>query len=342
MPINVDDSLDLTIKVNNLTVKRYCDGERQYPVTEAVLVSRCIIQTLRDEDIIDVRIPFGDRIEWLDTSNRRNPSIFMDLVVAYTGMFRYQREKDTESFYLATEEDFLAARALFTDKDGEELVKRFTKKERETLEFLVSRPAGITQDDLAEHLQVSRQRAGQIIYGQKGLGGLMQKVAIKEKDLSEMVRLSDDNSRTIRMKIYSLKDYDHFAGFDAVVRLKPQSDESCKSRKDGASIRASTTTESKRDHASNESMKEKEKEERDLSPLSSVESNSSRENEDRTCNTCTKEPDSEANTCTKLSSSFHTCAKCGADLTGHGTVENGGKVYCAKPGCGYPAREGKA
>ena len=32
------------------------------------------------------------------------------------------------------------------------------------------------------------------------------------------------------------------------------------------------------------------------------------------------------------------CAKCGADLTGHSQVETGGKVYCAKPGCGYPAR----
>ena len=32
------------------------------------------------------------------------------------------------------------------------------------------------------------------------------------------------------------------------------------------------------------------------------------------------------------------CAVCGADLVGHGTVEKGGKVYCALPGCGYPAR----
>jgi P4 family phage/plasmid primase-like protien len=32
------------------------------------------------------------------------------------------------------------------------------------------------------------------------------------------------------------------------------------------------------------------------------------------------------------------CAKCGEDLTGKGTVEKGGKVYCAVVGCGYPAR----
>jgi len=33
------------------------------------------------------------------------------------------------------------------------------------------------------------------------------------------------------------------------------------------------------------------------------------------------------------------CAVCGEDLTGKGTVEKGGKFYCPKPGCGYPARE---
>ena len=33
------------------------------------------------------------------------------------------------------------------------------------------------------------------------------------------------------------------------------------------------------------------------------------------------------------------CAKCGEDLTGHGQITKGDKVYCAKVGCGYPARE---
>ena len=33
-----------------------------------------------------------------------------------------------------------------------------------------------------------------------------------------------------------------------------------------------------------------------------------------------------------------TCAVCGAGLTGHGMVEKKGKVYCAKVGCGYSAR----
>jgi hypothetical protein len=33
------------------------------------------------------------------------------------------------------------------------------------------------------------------------------------------------------------------------------------------------------------------------------------------------------------------CATCGEDLTGKSQITKNGKVYCAKPGCGYPARE---
>jgi hypothetical protein len=32
------------------------------------------------------------------------------------------------------------------------------------------------------------------------------------------------------------------------------------------------------------------------------------------------------------------CAKCGQDLTGKGTVEKNGKLYCAVVGCGFSAR----
>jgi hypothetical protein len=32
------------------------------------------------------------------------------------------------------------------------------------------------------------------------------------------------------------------------------------------------------------------------------------------------------------------CAVCGTDLTGHSHVQKGDKYYCARPGCGYPAR----
>lgn len=297
IPINTDDSGATTKLVNDRTIKRYGIGEEQRPTDETVLICRAMFQILRDEGMINVRIPFWERIKWLDTSNRRNPSLFMDLVIAFTAMRRYQREKDSEGYYLAAEEDFTAAKELFTDNDAEELVKRLSEKERETLAFMISKPDGITQDDLAKHLTISRQRAGQIIYGQKGAGGLMGKVQIAETKLSEMKRINDKESRTIHKIVYSLKEYNRLAGFDAVVKLEPATVEP---RKYDASKDASMDTASSKDGASIESKKEKEREEReieDLQALSVDESLSLSKKANHTCNTCVKATDSDASTC---------------------------------------------
>lgn len=309
MPINIDDSLGLTKRVNEMTVQRYANGERQYPVTEDVLISRCIFQILRDEGYIDVKIPFGDRIRWLDTTNRRNPSLFLDLVVAFTGMFRYQRARDSEGYYLATEDDFQAAKALFTDNDGQELVKRLTKKEREALEFLASRPEGIVQDDLAERLKVSRQRAGHILFGQpKGCGGLMGKVPIKESAISNTITIGQDERRTIHRTVYSLKDYDGFTGFDAIVRLEPQPEEPCNGATDGATDGATKDTASSGNDEMNEIEKKREREERERVASSPPESQGFHENEDCRCKRCTKADDSDGHRCNKGSPPLQTVA----------------------------------
>lgn len=232
LPINVDDSTELTREVNDLTVERYGKGEVSHPVDEDVLVCRCMFQILRDEGYIDVKIPFHDRIEWLDTSNRRNAPIFMDLLIAHTGIYRYQRQKDAEGHYLATEDDFAAARALFTDRDGEELIKRLTSRERDVIKLLVSAgPVGLTRDEIAAKLGLAPERISQIIHGQKGAGGLKQKVQIAETKLSDSIRLDEEKSRTVHKIVFSLKDCDNFVGFDDIVRLKPapiEPDNACK------------------------------------------------------------------------------------------------------------------
>ncbi|HRD17308.1 MAG TPA: helix-turn-helix transcriptional regulator, partial [Methanothrix soehngenii] len=225
IPINVDDSVELTKLVNARTVERYGMGEAAKPVDESVLVCRAMFQILRDEGGINIRVPFWERIEWLDTSNRRNPSIFMDLVIAHTAMFRYQREKDSEGYYLATEEDFQAAKSLFADKDGEELVKRLTRREREVLELLVGSPSGITRADVSERLDIAPQQVSRIFNGRNGEGGLLQKIAIREEEISDSTRINDTDYRAVKKILYSLKEYDRFAGLEGIVKLKPQKDD---------------------------------------------------------------------------------------------------------------------
>jgi len=296
IPINVDDSKERTKEVNSKTVKRYCDGEVQQPVDDKVLVCRAIFQILRDQGYIDVRIPLEDRIEWLDTSNRRNPSIFMDLLISITAMNRFQREKDTEGFYLATEDDFQTAKALFTDRDAEELVKRLTARERDVLELLVSNSDGLTRDEIAAKLkpQVAPDRVTQILRGQKGSGGLFQKVTISETKISETEPLSNGRKQTTHKTTYSLKEYDRFSGFDAVVKLKPASDEPTNAAKHRLSNELSNQTTNGEDELSKLSKKEKEREIEKREDLGDDLVSSSRDSEEKAKLLSSEADDSES------------------------------------------------
>jgi len=359
IPINVDDSVDLTKKVNNRTVERYGMGEAAKPVDEAVLVCRAMFQILRDEGYINVRVPFWERIEWLDTSNRRNPSIFMDLVIAHAAMFRYQREKDPEGYYLATEEDFQAAKSLFADKDGEELVKRLTRREREVLELLVGSPSGITRADVSERLDIAPQQVSRIFNGRNGEGGLLQKIAIREEEISDSTRINDTDYRAVKKILYSLKEYDRFAGLEGIVKLKPQKgDENTHppDKTDGGRSgnheetneetiqTASSGNRETKETINKNKNKNKDKETVSSSPVDG-ETILSHAGEKNGFLGFHKAADSESDGFLNGSSSGSSgheetifCVTCGEDLTGKGTVTKNGLSYCARPGCGYPPR----
>lgn len=219
IPDNIDDSVETTIKVNQRILERYGKGEAAYPVDESVLISREIFRILRSEPLINVRIPFYERIKWFDNSNRRNLSMFLDLVIAHTGMYRYQRERDADGFYLATEEDFMAACELMfgDDRDAEEILKRLSKKELQLLQFIKQNPR-CTQGEMAAHLKISLRRVRSLLYGKDGNGGLCQKVGIEE--INETLR---DGDRSIHRKVYQIVHDNQLAAWGAVVRLKPLS-----------------------------------------------------------------------------------------------------------------------
>jgi len=221
IPLNTDDSEDLTAMVNAHTISSYGEGLPELYEDETVLICREMFRQLRALDEIKIRVPFTDRVEWLDTSNRRNPSIFMDILIGITALHCFQREVDEDGYYLATEEDFECAKSLFTDNvDVQELINRLTTKERQFAELLVTHPEGLTRQEVSEMLKVSPARVSQIARGEKkgDDGGLMQK--LPGFDMVPVTRrLSDYESRTYQ--VYQLNTYDRLAGFDAVVRLNP-------------------------------------------------------------------------------------------------------------------------
>jgi len=222
IPINVNDSEELTKDVNRQTIERYGEGEPQFHVDDNVLVSREIFCKLREEGYINVRVPFYDRIEWFDTSNRRNPSIFMDLLIGITAMNRFQREKDADGYYLATEVDFHMAKELFTERDAEELVHRLTKRERQFAELLAKNKDGMTREEVAKALELSPSRISHLASGDKGKGGLSQKLpgfAVQEITDYEIYTQGAEK-RAVRKTLYKLEGYNPLEGFDAIVKLR--------------------------------------------------------------------------------------------------------------------------
>jgi hypothetical protein len=272
-------------------------------------------------------------------------------------MFRYQRKKDADGFYLATDEDFLAAKALFTDKDAEELVKRLTARERDVIMLLTTHPDGLTRDDIAENLKIVPQRVTQILSGQKGTGGLKQKVQLRETKISEMLTLSDDLRRTVHKTVYSLVDYDKFVGFEGVVRLKPSDtpkppktapEEPRKQSKHDASIVASMETSNGKDVVSIVSKKEKEREEiEETLPHPTTEKNDGLlGNEKKAYFAYSKEHAIDQHTSSIPSGSLPAlvCAKCGAvivrgqDGFAEMTGPDGTAYLCTRNGCAYGKR----
>ena len=215
LPINVDDSDDMTKQVNDRTIERYGKGEVVFGETEEVLVCREMFRIMRDTDYINIRIPFHKRIKWLDISNRRNAPIFMDIVIGITGMYRFQRARDADDYYLATEDDFRKALELFNEKSAmEEMTKRLTPREAELANMLAAHPGGLAGDDIAKSLGIGTDRVRKLI---DQLSNKIDGVSTTKQSVST----GDEYMRTATQRNwYQLSGYSPLQNYVGVVSLR--------------------------------------------------------------------------------------------------------------------------
>lgn len=142
------------------------DGRSEFPVTGDVLICRYIIRLIKEDEngeqhLFTVKIPFTDRIEWLDKKNRRNLPIFLDMVKGYTVLNFKQREKIDDNCLLATEADFEAAKRLYNSRGGLQKL-HITEREKEMVQYIVKENGELATDELMEMMKVSEQRIRQI------------------------------------------------------------------------------------------------------------------------------------------------------------------------------------
>jgi len=216
--LDVDSSDDQTRAVIKHLLKQAGEGEERFPITEEVLICRAMVLELK-KHMFKVAIPYWERIKWMDLSSRRNPSIFLDLIRANAVWHFMQRVTREEDFIEATEQDFEDAKMLYVGR-ADTLIDKLSKSERRLAEAIIANHGEMYRDEAADKLKVSVNRISQLVHGENGRTGLLQKLPGFN---AEKVMLKDD-VRNVSKLMLTLIGYDRFKGMDTIVTLEARKD----------------------------------------------------------------------------------------------------------------------
>ncbi|WP_292466468.1 hypothetical protein [Methanolobus sp.] len=171
----VDESEEQDRKVVEFLSKKAASGEVGLPLNDSVLICREILQDIKSSNFI-VKIPFVERITWRDTRNRRNYSIFLDILRGYTVLRHRQRQKDQEGALIAEVQDFNDAKALYTRRAENQGLKLSDAEMR--LCIVLAGRGEATREEIAKALGKSVGRVSHLIYGKDRNkdAGLLHKV----------------------------------------------------------------------------------------------------------------------------------------------------------------------
>lgn len=134
---------------------------------------------------VKVRIPYATKIS--DSFPSGNVIIrthfprFLDYVKSSCSLHQYQREKDSEGYYLATEQDYEIAREMMIETTSNQLMIPLTKKQKEILSVMAETEGFTPFKELATKMQH--------IYQERWLRNHLER-------LSEMGFLTRDNHST--------------------------------------------------------------------------------------------------------------------------------------------------
>ncbi|WP_052418843.1 hypothetical protein, partial [Methanolacinia paynteri] len=112
----IDDSADQDRAVLD-HMKKVEAGEIK-PNESAAEICRTMWDILK-EDCLNVAIPFATRIQFLASSNRRNPAMLFDLIKCHARLNFCQRKRDEEGSIIAQREDFDSGKNLYTRINGD-------------------------------------------------------------------------------------------------------------------------------------------------------------------------------------------------------------------------------
>jgi hypothetical protein len=163
-------------------------GESALPLTEEVLVCKAMMLDIKNRPPYRVLIPgLPQRVSFTDRRNRRNPSLFVDLVIGLACIRHRQRKREQSNggeWYLFASTDDIREAARIFNAQGDYLGSRLDDAERAAALFIFEAgEAGLSIKGLAEKLRAkypedgwNEKKARRLLLGRQekngGMGGL--------------------------------------------------------------------------------------------------------------------------------------------------------------------------
>jgi hypothetical protein len=189
--VKTDSSRDADEAVCEHILRRAEEGEEALPITDEVMICKALWLDIKNRPPYKVKIPnIMKKVEFTDRRNRRNPSIFIDIVRGLTCLRHRQRkmeEKNGVQILYAEIEDLKDAAKIF-NAQGDYLSSRLDDTERAAAMLLAeSGSRGLIIKELADKLRArspddgwNEKKARRLLLGRQekgsGSGGLAGKL----------------------------------------------------------------------------------------------------------------------------------------------------------------------
>ncbi|VVB90733.1 Uncharacterised protein [uncultured archaeon] len=215
--LEVDESTDQDLKVVQFHSDLAVKGEVEFPESDDVEVCREILRQVKQK-LYSVKIPFANDIQWKDPSNRRNYSMFLDMIKSFA-VLRFRQRQEVDGYLIATIDDYEDARELYCSRASNMRLK-LNKMEMDvcrTIHELTQLQGWCDSKAIERHMNLSQQRVHQLIHGRKDRNesGLLSKV----KGLHHELQNVKDGDRYTNKNTYTLDSFSLVGSYDSVVEL---------------------------------------------------------------------------------------------------------------------------
>jgi len=330
--LDIDDGKDHAKKVSDYLKNSRSQKKVRFSADRGIEIAREIVSLIKEHEPFRVVIDYAEVADWKVKEDHRTQNKFWDLVEAFAILRYKQRYIGEDGWLHASVEDFNEAKTIFMKRKANHrthLTNAQTKIVRSVI-ALQNEPDGATQARIAEYLGTSQQAVS------KGL-----------KAITANTRFLIHSPGMHGEEFYkcTVSGLEVVYGEGDIVTLP-----------DGYNLLQPSynmvTTVLTTNKTTNNNNKQ-------LTIQPNIEKHSNGVSEEvvevSVRKVCTKDCYAQKNGCKVVKAVTDIekagceevvepdcttiCAKCGEDLTGHAVVEKGGRVYCARPGCGYPTRE---